>query len=83
MLDFSVPFLVSLSDESGIRIRASRAIRNKHDSQGLSWQPAILSPSPRAWPVKLGAADLPIGCALNFFATASNNKKMAGDKPRP
>src|SRR5579862_6267266 len=28
--------------------------------------PAILSPSPRAWPAVLGAADMPIGCALKF-----------------
>jgi hypothetical protein len=26
----------------------------------------IFSPSPRAWPVMLGAADMPIGCALIF-----------------
>jgi hypothetical protein len=24
-------------------------------------------PSPRAWPVILGAADMPIGCALTFL----------------
>jgi hypothetical protein len=30
--------------------------------------PASLSPSPRAWPVVLGAADMPIGCALTFSA---------------
>jgi hypothetical protein len=30
--------------------------------------PAILSPSPRAWPAVLGAADMPIGCALQFVS---------------
>jgi hypothetical protein len=33
----------------------------------LVWGPAILPPSPRAWPVILGAVDGPIGCALIFF----------------
>src|ERR1700729_3194227 len=29
-------------------------------------------PSPRAWPVMLGAADMPIGCALTFCHTPSS-----------
>jgi hypothetical protein len=41
--------------------------RNKHDRGGLSWRTAILSPSPRAWPAMLGAADMPIGCAITFY----------------
>jgi hypothetical protein len=28
-------------------------------------------PSPRAWPVILGAADMPIGCALTFCLIAA------------
>jgi hypothetical protein len=39
--------------------------------------PASLSPSPRAWPAALGAADMPIGCALPFF----QSEKMRADKP--
>ena len=36
-------------------------------ADSLSWRPAILSPSPRAWSVIAGAADGPIGCALIFL----------------
>gem|GEM_PF-6409151 len=34
------------------------------------------SPSPRAWPAMLGAADMPIGCALTFYFG------IAGPDPR-
>jgi hypothetical protein len=32
-------------------------------------------PSPRAWPAVLGAADMPIGCALNFLGTSPIRKE--------
>src|SRR5580692_2774655 len=38
-------------------------------------------PPPRAWPVMLGAADLPIGCALNFLQTRRATKKWPGTNP--
>jgi hypothetical protein len=40
--------------------------RNKHSGRALSCGPAIPSPSPRAWPAIVGAADGPISCALFF-----------------
>src|SRR5579863_5867943 len=42
---------------------------NKHADRRLMSGPAILPPSPRAWPVILGAVDGPIGCALIFWRT--------------
>src|SRR5580692_4813930 len=43
--------------------------------------PASLSPSPRAWPAELGAADMPIGCALAFSSLVNRVALTHGAKP--
>jgi hypothetical protein len=51
-----------------VRSQRQEIRRNKQKGHGLSRRPAILSPSPRAWSVNVGAVDGPIGCALIFLA---------------
>jgi hypothetical protein len=66
-----------------IKNREKSRMENRNNSirHDLSCGPAILSPSPRAWPVVLGAADMPIGCALKFFPDASLKQKRPGMSP--
>src|SRR5260370_26070900 len=56
------------------KLRQAESRRNKDGARRLSWRTAILSPSPRAWPFKVGRSRYADRLRPDFLSALGTNK---------